>query len=292
MISSMTILTRLLVFKMEILFNELSLSGQFRNENEFISRGLTTFLSVLKNFETHAALLLKKSDTWSRNVSPASTLYDLITDSRFRKEDEIRRFKSEIAKLTTEPFWDSDSRQSAITTYSKNGCNYKGTSIAEACERDKMLVSFVDSQHSYTPIDILKNGSNVSLTNLTRHGELPEYLWRNESISFDVYIRSKYTKGKLDFSQVDPKIGFCCIKPNEECQYLERFELIESLSWDAIYSHTGLDYKQYHSQLASKYSFPTYKFRVSQKTRCHGYRSDNRFVVIGFESDHKLSDIG
>ncbi|NLD91596.1 MAG: hypothetical protein GX639_02895 [Fibrobacter sp.] len=277
---------------MEILFNELSLSGQFRNENEFISKGLTKFLSMLKNVETHAVLLLKKSDTWSRNISPASTLHDLLTNPKFRKEDEILRFKSEIAKLTKEPFWDTESKQLPKISYLIDSCDYSGTSIAEACERDKMLVSFVDSHLSYSPIDILKDGSTISLTNLTRDGELTEYLWKERSISFELYVKTKYSKGKLDFSQVDSGLGFKCIDPNDDRRYLDSFELIESLSWDAIYSHTGLDYKQYHSKIASKYNFKTYKFRVTEKMRCHGYRSGDRFVVVGFETDHKLSDIG
>jgi hypothetical protein len=65
------------------------------------------------------------------------------------------------------------------------------------------------------------------------------------------------------------------------------------LPWDQIHTDKGLDYKEYHETIGMHYrGVKTYKFRASQKFRCHGYREKDSFVVIGFETDHKLSDRG
>jgi hypothetical protein len=38
----------------------------------------------------------------------ANSLHAFLVNNAFRKTDEVRRWKSAIADLTKEPFWDSD----------------------------------------------------------------------------------------------------------------------------------------------------------------------------------------
>lgn len=278
---------------MQILFNELSLTGQFSNQDAFIESGLLPVIGVLKEMKEFSMILLKKSDTWSKMITPSATLHSLLVKNVRRTADEVRRFKLAIADLTKEPFWDSDSKQDAASTYLLDGTDIRGSSPAEACERDKVVVSFVSSSASVDPLNIIRNGINVPLNNLTCSGKLRELLWANKQIPFKSYLTARFSGGKLDFSKVDEKMGFSGIQSNEQSLFVDTFRKFDELTWEQIHTDNGLDYKEYRGNIGICYrDLKTYKFRASRKFRCHGYREKNSFVVIGFETDHKLSDRG
>jgi len=103
----------------------------------------------------------------------------------------------------------------------------------------------------------------------------------------------RFSGGKLDFSRVDEKMGFSVIQSSEQSIFIDAFRKFEDLAWDQIHMDKGLDYKEFHGNISMTYhGIQTYKFRVSQKFRCHGFRKKNSFIVIGFETDHKLSNRG
>nr|VFJ47109.1 MAG: hypothetical protein BECKDK2373C_GA0170839_101714 [Candidatus Kentron sp. DK] len=275
---------------MDVLFNELSLTGQFLDQNDFAKNGLRPLIGVLKEMEGFSTLLLKKSDVWERMVTPTGTLHSLLVDRTF---DGGRLLKSKIEKLTKEPFWDSDSKQRPDSTYLLNGSDIRGSSPAEACERDKVIVSFLSSPTSSDPLPIAWNGVDVPLLNLIRPGRLTEFLWDKKKISFEAYLKARFSGGKLDFSRVDGKMRLCDIQPAEQSLFISTFKKFEGLNWERIHTDTGLDYKEYHGNIDQRYrDRKTYKFRVSRKFRCHGYREEDSFVVIGLETDHKFSDRG
>lgn len=293
MTSLMMTLTRFWVCNMQILFNELSLTGQFRDQDEFVRNGLLPFVGVLKEMQGFSTLLLKKSDVWNNMITPTSTLHSFLTNNAFRKSDEVRRLKSAIADLTKEPFWDSECKQDPGTTYFLDGLDIWGSSPAEACERDKSVVSFNSSTTSSDPLNIIRNGINVPLLNFTCSGKLTEHLWMNDQISFESYLTTRFSGGNLDFSKVDKKMGFSGIQTAEQSLFIDTFRKFEELTWAQIITDRGLDYKEYDGVILKTYQdIKTYKFRASEKIRCHGYREKDTFVVIGFETDHKLSDRG
>ena len=278
---------------MQILFNELSLTGQFPDQDSFVKNGLVPFVSVLKEMQGFTTLLLKKSDVWAKMITPSETLHTFLINNVSRKSDEARRFKSAIADLTKEPFWDDDSKQHPDNTYVLDGVCIWGSSPAEACERDKAVVSFVYSSTSADPLDIIRNGKSVPILNLTSSGKLTEVLWANNQISFESYLKARFSGGKLDFSKVDEKMGYSGIQVGEQSLFIDTFRKFEELTWDQILTDRGLDYKEYQNAIGKRYqSINTYKFRASEKIRCHGYRKRDSFIVIGFEIDHKLSDRG
>ena len=278
---------------MQILFNELSLTGQFSDQDAFVRNGLLPFVGILKEMQGFSTLLLKKSNVWDKMITSSNTLHAFLINNAFRKSDEVRRLKSAIADLTKEPFWDSDSKQNSDSTYLLDGADIRGSSPAEACERDKVVVSFVSSSASLDPLNVIRNGVNIPLLNLTRSGKLTEFLWANNQISFESYLKAKFSGGKLDFSRTDEKLGFSGIQSSEQSLFVDTFRKFEELTWDQIHSDRGLDYKEYHGIIGMRYrDLKTYKFRASERIRCHGYREKNSFVVIGFETDHKLSDWG
>ncbi|MCI5145319.1 MAG: hypothetical protein D3923_07245 [Candidatus Electrothrix sp. AR3] len=278
---------------MEVLFNELSLIGQFSDQDAFVKNGLLPFLRVLKELHGFSTLLLKKSDVWQERVTPTNTLYSLLTSTKFRECDEFIRLKSAIIDLTKEPFWDSDSRQFADSRYFFNGSDVHGSSLAEACERDKVVISFVDSSSSGDPLNVLRNEINIPLKNLTCLGTLTELLWAEKRILFEAYMTARFSGGKLDFSRIDAKMGFSTVQPAEQDLFVDTFRKFEALTWKQIHTDQGLGYKEYHGIIDTSYrNIKTYKFRASRKFRCHGYRENDVFIVIGFETDHKLSDRG
>jgi hypothetical protein len=278
---------------MQILFNELSLVGQFSDANVFVNTGLLPFIGVLREMQGFSTLLLKKSDVWSRLVTQSTTLHAILIGDTLRTFDEVRRLKSAIADLTKEPFWDNDSKQEPTYAYILAGLDIRGSSPAEACERDKILASFIASPRSVNPLCVEKNGVLNQLLNLTRTGELTEHLWSTNQISFEDYLKCRFSTGKLDFSRVDEKMGFEGIQKTEQDLFVDTFRKFNEQTWDQIYSNKGLDYKEYRDNVGTQYrGMKTYKFRASQKIRCHGYRERDRFVVIGFETDHKLSNRG
>lgn len=278
---------------MQILFNELSLTGQFSDQDAFVRNGLLPFVAILKEMQGYTTLLLKKSDVWNNKITPSNTLYSLLTNNAFRTSDEVRRLKSAIVNLTIEPFWDSDSKQDPVSTYFLNRTDIRGTSPAEACERDKVVVSFVLSPASSDPLNIIRNEINVPLLNLTCKGILTKYLWDKNQISFELYLKARFSGGKLDFSRIDEKMGFSVIQSADQSHFVNTFKKFEQLTWEQILTDAGLHYKEYHGFIGIRYNdIKTYKFRVSEKIRCHGYRNSDSFVVIGFETDHRLSDIG
>jgi len=102
---------------MQILFNELSLTGQFPDQDTFVKNGLLSFVAVLKEMQGFSTLLLKRSDVWNNKITPTNTLHSFLINNNYRKSDEVRRLKSAITGLTKEPFWDFNSKQNPESTY-------------------------------------------------------------------------------------------------------------------------------------------------------------------------------
>lgn len=276
---------------MQILFNELSLEGQFAGQDDFIKNAIRPFIGVLKEMEGFSAQLLKKSDAWDKMITPTCNLQSLLVASPV--SDEVRRLKLSIVKLTREPFWDLDSKQHSDSLYFLDGIDIGGSSPAEACERDKIVISFGSSSASLDPLNILRNGTNVRLSNLTCPGKFTEILWANKEIPFKAYLQTRFSGGKIDFSCVDEKFDFSEIQEADQSLFIDTLRKFEELTWDQIYTDKGLNYKEYHATLGVAYQdIKTYKFRVSKKFRCHGFRKNDSFVILCFETDHKLSDRG
>ena len=78
---------------MEILINELSLSGQYDSVERFVKEALPHFISVLKEINPTVDRLYKKYDLYARLVVSKSTLHDVLTGVESRIYDEIRRSK-------------------------------------------------------------------------------------------------------------------------------------------------------------------------------------------------------
>jgi hypothetical protein len=277
---------------MEILINERSLTGQFASPEQFVYNALPPLLAVLKEVDNTRDLLYKKYDFYDSKIDATTTIYDILVGTTSRLYDEIRRFKSQLATLFENPYWEDDRKHEADCPYVYNGKDFCNYSIAEACERDKMILSFTHSDFSITQFSITKDDTEIDIDNFFNKGHYIEAAWKKEAIVCREYCRRKFEGGKLDFSKIDEKEGFSLLKKEDESLFIDAFRKFTELSWPQINVDDALDYKPYpdNDNIFRLIPYKIHKFRVSQKYRCFGYSDKGTFYVLRFDLEHKLSD--
>ncbi|MDR2449221.1 MAG: hypothetical protein LBD52_04600 [Prevotellaceae bacterium] len=144
---------------MEILINELSLTGQFDSTEQFLTDALWPFLKVMKEIDPEINTIYKKQDLWNYRVTTTDTLHDVL----LQRTDEARRLKSLMSCLLAEPYWESSQKHSPDYNYNCNNTNVCGQSIAEACERDRIVVSFTHPDFSARQLYVSKAGTVRSI---------------------------------------------------------------------------------------------------------------------------------
>ena len=281
---------------MDILINELSLDGQFPTVTDFIYKGLNPFITVLDEIAALNCMLLKKYDLYNSMITADKTLHDILIGRISREYDQIRKFKRKLAMLFEEPFWENDKKHSDDDTYLFDNEKINNSSLAESCERDRVVVSFLHSNFQILEIPVLKNQDEMLVDNLYDRFHFLELRRNRKGLSLEEYVNLKFIDTKLDFSLIDDKFGFALLNTSvQENAFLSSFEKFIKMSWDDILKDDGFEYKPYKDQdlFKQKYNDKNIrKFRTSQKYRCFGYRENDTFYVIRFESDHKLSDKG
>jgi hypothetical protein len=279
---------------MEILINELSLCGQFATVDEFAEQALPSLLSVLKEINPANNQLFKKEDFYSSKVTTEFTLHDIFVGSLSRKYDEIRRFKSLLASLFENPFWEGDMRQSADSKYIYKEKDIWGSSLAESCERDKVVLSFKHEDFTDKLLPVTKDTEVINIDNLFDKGHYLELCWQRDVITFEDYCIGKFKGGKLDFTQIDTREGFnLIVNEGDERLFFDGFRKFSELTWQQISVDDGLDYKEFKNKNYFKdIKLPIHKYRISQKYRCFGYVDNGVFHVLMLALDHKLSDQG
>lgn len=161
---------------MDILLNELSLNGQFSSIDNFIEEGLPPIQSILKVVDRSKDLLLKKREFYASLVTPKTTLHEILVGTHSRTYDQIRRAKRQLSALMDNPYWEDSAKQTMNDSYVYLHSNISGSSIAEACERDKVIISFTCSEYSSKELDIVKNEENIIIDNLFDNGHYDNLL--------------------------------------------------------------------------------------------------------------------
>lgn len=279
---------------MEILINELSLHGQFENEDHFVEEGAIPFVSAFKELNNKRDTVYKKYDLYSYKITQDLSLHGFLTAQGSRLSDVTRRLKSLLLGfILDEPYWESNPKHSSGNTYLLNQENLVGFSLAEACERDKIVISFNSEKFNRKKVSIYKNNSvEVTLDNLFDKGHCNEVNRERNNIGIDEYCVTRFKGDKLDFSQIDSKLGFELLKKEDEELFIDAFKKFTELSWQKIFVDDGLDYKLYsdNDKVFKYVRHKIHKFRVTQKYRCFGYTVDGVFYVLRFDLEHKLSD--
>ena len=279
----------------EILINELSLSGQFSSVDEFINGGaLINFTALLKEIKNTDALLYKKYDFFESKITKNMSIHNLLIGAISRQFDEIRKFKTGLACLFENPYWEDNQKHNVNFAYRYRGNSVSGQSLAEACERDKIVISFMHHDFPSGRLAVMKEETEILLDDLLKEEDYFETARNRNIISFEDYCIKKFTGGKLDFSTLNKKEGFSLITREEEDLFFDGFRKFASLSWPEIGKDQGFDYKEYkdNKKRFKSYNRKIHKFRISQKSRCFGYREGDVFHVLLFDLTHDLSDDG
>jgi hypothetical protein len=187
---------------MEILINELSLTGQFGSVGDFIGRGLDPFLSVISEVNSSANMILKKRNFWQSQVTRSDTIHDIFIGKISRTNDAIRKSKSLLAARIDEPFWEDSQKHSASDCYEYNIINIAGSiagsSLAESCERDNVIISFIHNDFSTTKLKVIKNNSqNLEIDNLFDKSHYIEVAYSRGQIDKREYFKRKFTFGLI-----------------------------------------------------------------------------------------------
>ena len=279
---------------MEILINELSLCDHYSSEEQFIEFGITPFVSVLKELNNERDIVYKKSDLYNYSVTSSQTLHSFLNSNISRQYDIIRKFKSLLFQfLFDEPYWEIDQKHTSDDSYLLAEKEVCGHSLAEACERDRVIISFRSENFNKTKIEIHKNEiEKITLDNLLDKGHCNELNREKNIICIEEYCINRFKGSKIDFSQIDNKEGFLLLKKEDESIFIDAFRKFTELSWSDVFTDDGLDYKPYpdNDKIFRKIPYKIQKFRTSQKYRCFGYVSDSIFYVLRFDLEHKLSD--
>jgi hypothetical protein len=279
----------------EILINELSLSGQFASVDEFITGGaLLAFVALLKEINNTDVLLYKKYDFFGSKITKDRSIHNVLVGDMSRQFDEIRKFKTGLACLFENPYWEDDQKHNVNYAYRYKGDCVSGQSLAEACERDKIVISFMHPDFPSGNLAVIREETEIVLDNLINEKNYFEIARNRNIISFEDYCTRRFTGGKLDFSKVSKKEGFSLIPREEENLFLDGFRKFVNLSWTEIGKDKGFFYKEYNDRKGHFKSFnrKIHKFRISKKYRCFGYEEREIFHVLLFDLTHDLSDEG
>lgn len=279
---------------MEVLINELSLSGQYDNEDHFIEVGIAPFVSTFKELNTTRDVVYRKYDLYSYKITTEQSLHTFLTSQTSRISDVTRRLKSLLSSfILDEPYWEANPKHTTNDFYLFEENVITGYSLAEACERDRVIISFQLGNFDKAKIHIHKNKSEeIILDNLFSKGHCNELNWERNNICVEDYCLNRFKGDKLNFSQIDKKLSFDLLKKEDESVFIDAFRKFTELSWQQINVDDALDYKPYpdDDKVFKHIPHKIFKFRTTQKYRCFGYVVSGIFYVLRFDLEHKLSD--
>jgi hypothetical protein len=188
---------------MELLLNELSLSGQFESVDQFVEKGVLNILGVFAELQEEDKVL-KKYDFYSYRVTSSESIHDVLAGSLSRTYDELRRFKIHIAKFFDEPYWEKSQRHDASLEYSFQAKAVSNTSLAEACERDRIIISFIHEDFKNSPISVSRSTEDIAIDNLFEDGHYTTVLHARGLLTvFSLKNRTQFTRTSL-FRQGKP----------------------------------------------------------------------------------------
>ncbi|MDR0321286.1 MAG: hypothetical protein LBI28_07265 [Treponema sp.] len=279
----------------EVLINELSLTGQFNSVDEFITGGaLLKFNAILNEIKGPDVLLYKNYQFFESMTTDGISIHDILVGTISRQYDEIRKMKTSLSCLFEESYWENGQKHSPDVLYLFNNNCVTGQSIAEACERDRIVISFFHRDFSSCCLSILRENTEITLDNLSGETDYIEVARERNLITCEKYCIRKFKDTKLDFSTIDPNEGFSILKKEDEKLFIDGFRKFTELTWSQINVDNGLDYKEYNAtqKYFKSYGKKIHKFRISRRYRCFGYVEQDVFHIIVFDLEHKYSDFG
>lgn len=281
---------------MEILINELSLKGQFNSIPEFLETSFRSFYEMFAILDQQNISPSKKYEFYEAKITANETFNDLFKKN-YGVFTEFTLYKRTIDKCLKEPFWQDNQQHDSNGIYLHKNQNVTNTSLAEAFERNATLLSFVPSDFEEKQVEVSKENQYKNILNFTKKHHLLESLYENKLINFHQFCLHYFKGTKLSFQKVNLKESFDLLNNDTiENDFYNSFNVFVAMNWTDIANQsndTGIAYKKHHKQNefhSYQLSFEIYKFRASQKFRVFGYRKEDVFFVLEFDTTHKRSD--
>lgn len=287
---------------MQIILNELSIEKKFLDVEDFLKH-LKEIVRIYK-IKIENLQIYKPSYLHDLIIFNEVKFLDIITDKKYSRDDVIRRYKILLRNMVyNPPYWDLDMKH---RTSDKYECEFSAKEsaygIAEACERDKIILSL--SCKEFLECEVIKVTKNettqLDIVNICSKDSLLEYMKNDSKISLLDYCKLKFENTNLCFDEIDKGYGFDSLNKDEAEIFIDSFIQFSQMGWQQIISSDGLKFKPYSPSKENESWFyrtshqtkKIFKFRVTQKFRCFGYREGDIFYVLRFELDHKISDGG
>lgn len=280
---------------MEFILNDESLCGQFDKISDFLEslRQNIKCFQIINNSEENK--IYKTFKFYENKVTKSDKLLDL----KKYNDDELVSFLIQLDEIIYEnPYWDNDFKQDLSENYTYKDKDINCTSIAEAAENKIPLLSFRYEEFMDKELDVYKGKECIKIQSIYTPKYLTEKFGKELKMNRIDRLRTMYNNTRIDCSLLSQDCG---INELEESEFelligtLDKF--INHASWESIATDDGLEYKKYHNTSNNspfwRYKDKTImKFRFSSVMRVFGYRRGDRFRVIRFERDHRLSDNG
>lgn len=284
---------------MDFILNEKSLNGQFRDEEQFLKSlepVLTSIKFIQKCKDTE---IYRTHNFYECEIAKGKRVCDL---KQYGFSEELLRFKRALDNVVyAYPYWDDNPKQDKSQKFVFDGENVTDTSLAEAAFTGKSLISFELEKY----IDCVLQIENGEQIHNVCSVYTPKYLLEKYKDVLNVdektMLEIRYKGTRIDCSILEEKYGVSILQKHEFEQLISTLDkFAQHESWESIDRDDGLEYKKFSPSSekdnwfkGSQYRDRTImKFRFSSVLRCYGYRKGDRFRLLRFERDHKISDKG
>lgn len=183
---------------MEIVINDFSLDGQFSSLEDFYKSLREYTLEALKALNEEKIEVLKSYELYERKVTETSSFYEVIQK---RGEPEITRMKRLLTQMMLNPpYWNDFKKHNCEDVYC---CNYSDRKndycLAEACERDKVVFSFINEKFKENTFRIYKNDTVIEIYNIYNKKILLDFLYDKNIIKECQYCDLYFNELKINF---------------------------------------------------------------------------------------------
>ena len=287
----------------KIYINEISLNGQFNDIEEFLKQN-KSFVETLVWLQKNNWIIYKKSNLYKCDITKKHTMYQLRglkSTSHPEDRDWLLKYKRLLVSLEDNPpYWDLEG-EILDGKYSLKNHDISSSSIAKACEDDRVVLSFYNKTFINKKLDVIKNFcENIDVFSVFSIKYMAEILYQEKEIKINEYINIRYKNTRLNFSKLEEGFGFEILERDEIGDYIESFDrFIGHKNWEDLNHDRSLNYKEYSPSKKDNWFRETeykdkkiYKFRCGNPKRCFGYRKNNQFYVLRIERNHKISDKG
>ncbi|MBD5101939.1 MAG: hypothetical protein HDT27_04435 [Subdoligranulum sp.] len=260
---------------MDVIINDFSLDGQFKDAEEFFDSLSEKTLPAFCSLDSHGCEILSSFETYNRKVSVDLTLYDTLR-SDYRGYPEATKLKILLTRCINDPYWENESQTDEHLKYSMDDKVFEKppNCFTEAFAREKMLLSFQNQNFASDKLAITVDGKEQFLYNLFNKESVGQVLFCKNVIGLSELLMSMSYGKKVCFFENDGRYyadaGFeeGRLTIEDGLSIFENFKMsIENLCQGKLSSrfsdsinHKGITYYEFRCSLQDSREFRIYYF--------------------------------